>query len=90
MKNYHSDRTFDHRVLPDVVTPDGLARFLGVGTDTVRRWLREGIVPGRKLGRSWFVPRLPFILSLAEPGERMTGALTDPSVPELGTSGGAQ
>jgi len=40
----------------DVYSPDEFAELLGVPPTTVRRWLREGRIRGRKIGRRWFVP----------------------------------
>ena len=50
----------DRMMLPtshkDVYSPDEFAELLGVPPTTVRRWLREGRIRGRKIGRRWFVP----------------------------------
>jgi excisionase family DNA binding protein len=33
------------------------AKLLGRSTEQVRRYLREGVLPGRRLGGQWFVAR---------------------------------
>lgn len=40
----------------EVYSPDEFADRLKVPPTTVRRWLREGRIKGRKIGRRWFVP----------------------------------
>lgn len=40
----------------EVYSPDEFADRLCVPPTTVRRWLREGRIKGRKIGRRWFVP----------------------------------
>ena len=37
------------------LTPVEVAEILRVKTSTVKRWLREGKLPGQKLGRLWRV-----------------------------------
>ena len=43
--------------LPAVLTPDEAAQVLRIDGDTCRRWLREGHLPGRKLGDRWRISR---------------------------------
>ncbi len=38
------------------LTAEQVAELLQVHLDTVRRWLREGTLHGRKIGRVWRVP----------------------------------
>jgi excisionase family DNA binding protein len=38
---------------PDVLTPEEAADLLRVTVDTVRKLLREGKLPGAKVGREW-------------------------------------
>jgi excisionase family DNA binding protein len=33
------------------------ARLLGRSTEQVRRYLREGVMPGRRIGGQWFIAR---------------------------------
>jgi excisionase family DNA binding protein len=40
-----------------MLDPKTAARILGKPEGTVRRWLREGQIRARKLGRSWLIPR---------------------------------
>jgi len=60
-------RLDDSETIPVLVTPERLAEAWGVGTQTVRRWMREGGLPGFKLGRSWRV-RLSDVHRLFERG----------------------
>ena len=34
---------------------DEVAAILGVGISTVRRWVRGGLLPAKRIGRLWFV-----------------------------------
>ena len=43
--------------LPDIVSAERLAHHLNVSPTTVRAHLRRGDLPGRKIGRRWFVSR---------------------------------
>jgi acetyl-CoA synthetase len=38
------------------LTPEETAQVLKVQVATVRRWLRDGTLQGRKLGRVWRIP----------------------------------
>jgi excisionase family DNA binding protein len=38
---------------PDVLTTEQLAERLGYNEVTVRKWISDGIIPGRKLGPEW-------------------------------------
>jgi hypothetical protein len=43
-------------IKPEMVTPDQFAARVGVSTQSVRRWLRNGLIKGRKIGpRKWFI-----------------------------------
>jgi hypothetical protein len=41
----------------DVLTVAETAKMLQRSTEQVRRYLREGVLPGRRLGGQWFVDR---------------------------------
>jgi len=41
----------------EVLTAEEAARYLRVGERTLRRMLREGRLPGRKVGREWRIAR---------------------------------
>ena len=50
------DRLFEG--LPERLTVDQLAQVLGLGDRTITyRWLRDGIVPAIKLGKTWLILR---------------------------------
>jgi len=42
---------------PRVLTAADLAQVLDVSVVTARRWLRQGRLPGVRLGRRWFASR---------------------------------
>lgn len=42
--------------MQDVLTPEQAAEKLQVSRWTVYRWLREGKIPGRKMGLYWRIP----------------------------------
>jgi len=43
-------------IKPEMVTPQDFAARLGVSSNTVRRWIRDGVIKGRKIGpRKWFI-----------------------------------
>lgn len=52
--------------LPDVASAADLARHLHLSESAVRGLLRTGVIPGRKLGRKWFVSRQALLSVLAE------------------------
>src|SRR5918994_6628196 len=41
----------------DLITVAETAKLLGRSTEQVRRYLREGELPGRRLGGQWFIDR---------------------------------
>ena len=41
--------------LPQLITPEEAARYLGISPHTVRRRLSEGELPGRKHGAKWLI-----------------------------------
>ena len=36
---------------------DEVAQILGITPFTVRKWLREGKIKGKKIGRPWMIPK---------------------------------
>ena len=40
-----------------LITVSDTAKLLGRSTEQVRRYLREGELPGRRLGGQWFIDR---------------------------------
>ncbi len=55
-------------VLPDLVTVQDLAPFFQVTRETLRRWLRRGVLPGRKIGRCWIIERKALLRAVAPDG----------------------
>lgn len=49
------DRLFEQD--PPTLGPAEVAEKLGTTTRTIYAWLREGIIPGYKVGATWFVLR---------------------------------
>lgn len=43
--------------LPDILTVEEVAQYLGVGVSTVREYLKEGKLRGLKLGRGWKISK---------------------------------
>ena len=69
------------------------ARILQRSTEQVRRYLREGELPGRRLGGQWFIDRVDveaFRQQRSEPFGMSLASATDPlgEVIALGGSGG--
>lgn len=52
-------------MLPDLLTVEDLAPRLKVTPGAVRRLLRTGVLPGRKVGRRWIVERRGLLLALS-------------------------
>lgn len=42
------------------LTADDIAAELGIHVQTVQRYFREGLIPGRKLGKQWRTTRAAF------------------------------
>lgn len=40
----------------EYVCPKRAASMIGVNAETVRRWLRGGKIPGKKIAGTWLVP----------------------------------
>jgi excisionase family DNA binding protein len=41
--------------LPEIISVDEAAEYLGISTWTMRNHLKSGLVPGVKIGRRWFI-----------------------------------
>ena len=41
--------------LPQLMSPQEAADYIGVHINTMFRWLKEGTVPGVRLGSRWFI-----------------------------------
>jgi excisionase family DNA binding protein len=54
----------------DVLTPEEAAAVLKLNLETVRRLLREGKLPGAKIGRSWRILRRDLERYLAGEGRK--------------------
>jgi len=49
------DALFDGR--PEMLSVTDVAEMFGVTNQGVYKWLRQGVIPGYKLGGTWFVLR---------------------------------
>ena len=80
-----------------LITVSDTAKLLGRSTEQVRRYLREGELPGRRLGGQWFIDRADaeaFLLRRRDGSDferRLTVSDPDPlrDVIAIGGSGGA-
>jgi excisionase family DNA binding protein len=52
--------------LPQLVTPEEAAAYLGISPYTVRERLKEGTLPGRKHGARWLI-RVVDLVAYVEP-----------------------
>lgn len=68
--------------LPDILTAEAYAAHTGQHPATVRSHLRAGLLPGRRVGRRWFIARLALIAHMS----RTAG--TPSSLRILGEGGG--
>ena len=79
-----------------MITVAETAKLLGRSTEQVRRYLREGELPGRRLGGQWFIDRADaeaFLLRRRDGSDferRLTYSDSDPlrDVIAIGGSGG--
>jgi len=53
--------------LPDVCCVEDVAIHLKTTSKTVYRWLGTGMIPGKKIGRRWYIPRESLLAFLASP-----------------------
>lgn len=61
--------------LPDIACPVAIAAHLGIHVRTVRRYLREGTLPGRRIGRRWYTDRRELLDAVrSRPALRAVGA----------------
>lgn len=51
----HLDRLFEGR--PEKLSPTEAAEILGITTQGLYGWLRDGIVPAYKMGKTWIILR---------------------------------
>ncbi|MBB2959569.1 helix-turn-helix domain-containing protein [Pseudoclavibacter helvolus] len=42
---------------PDILTTPELAERLNMTVQGVQKWLKDGVLPGYKVGRTWFVTK---------------------------------
>lgn len=42
---------------PEHLKTDEVARLCRVECSTVRRWIKLGVIPARRVGRGWLIPR---------------------------------
>ena len=62
--------------LPQLVTPEEAAKYLGVSPYTVRERLKEGSLPGRKHGARWLI-RVVDLADYVEPNNLGTSDVID-------------
>ncbi|WP_244296364.1 helix-turn-helix domain-containing protein [Pseudoclavibacter terrae] len=43
--------------LPEVLSTPEVAKLLNMSVPGVQKWLKEGVIPGYKVGRTWFVTK---------------------------------
>lgn len=43
--------------LPPMLSSAQVSKLLGMSLQGVQKWLKEGVLPGYKVGRTWFVTR---------------------------------
>jgi excisionase family DNA binding protein len=55
--------------LPQLLTPDEAAEYLGISAYTVRQRLKIGEIPGRKHGARWLI-RVVDLIQYVEPNNR--------------------
>jgi excisionase family DNA binding protein len=60
--------------LPDICTVDTYAAHVGLHPSTVRGHLRQGKIPGRRVGRRWLIARLALIAHLTRTESSRKGA----------------
>lgn len=44
-------------VMEEYLLPEEFAKAASVHPETVRRWLRDGTINGKKFGRKWRIPK---------------------------------
>lgn len=71
---------------PPTLGPTEVAERLGVSKKSVYTWLREGLVPGYKVGSTWFIIRdeLKATLRRGANVPRDTGSIAVPPEPPEG------
>ncbi len=47
----------DASTWPEVMTPDEVAQVLRLQGESVRQLLRDGVLPGRKIGGTWMITK---------------------------------
>jgi len=43
---------------PDLMTPGDVAEALGLKTQTIRYYIQDGRVPGKKIGQRYYIPKI--------------------------------
>lgn len=57
--------------VPDICDVEDAAFHLRTSFATVRRWMRDGTLPGAKLGRRWYVTREALLAHLRQRSMRV-------------------
>ena len=56
--------------IPRILKTEDLARIFGISVAVARRWLTEGRIPSRKIGKRRFVRREDLLRALEPEGKR--------------------
>lgn len=59
------------RDMPEMITPDALAKYTGISAHTIRRQCRDGVIPATKIGVQWVIPRDLVFANLIEMEEKL-------------------
>lgn len=59
----------DAATWPELLTAGETAYVLGLHPESVRQWLRDGRLPGVRIGRAWFVRKPDLLDRRTTPGE---------------------
>lgn len=69
--------------LPRTLTVDEVSGLLNFNRKNVYVWLRDGVIPGYKLGGTWFILRDELKEALREGTNAPNQSATDPGTEEL-------
>lgn len=52
-----------------ILTVEQSAEIMQVPANTVRKWLRNGKIPGKRIGKRWLIVESDLLASLRQPGD---------------------